>query len=276
MTDAPDEFLARWQLAAPHMVADTGQAQVWKVTQSDGQVAALKLYRRADRGNEGPGPRLLTAWKDRGAVRIFKEAPTAILMDWLDGPSAGDIARSGRPDQAVTLLAETARRLHHSPVEVDGLKPLSQMFEPLFGCAISAQCSGSLRHDMQSAIALAGQLLSSQDIHVPLHGDLHPDNIILTDGGPVVIDAKGYVGDPAFELANALRHPKGLPDLVRQPGQIDQCLTVYAEAMQVPRKRLAEWAAAKCAMSIFWRSTGQIGEDPEADLLRLLLHVADQ
>jgi len=133
-----------------------------------------------------------------------------------------------------------------------------------------------LRRDFVTAFALAQDLLSNQDKMVPLHGDLHHDNVILTGDGPVVIDAKVYLGDPAFELANALRHPKGMPSLVRQPRQIDRSLTAYADAMQVSRKRLARWAAAKCALSIFWRSDGVIGSDHEADLLNLFLRIADQ
>ncbi|WP_348539712.1 aminoglycoside phosphotransferase family protein [Ruegeria sp. HKCCSP346] len=118
--------------------------------------------------------------------------------------------------------------------------------------------------------------LPRQPTPVPLHGDLHPGNIVLTHNGPRVFDAKGYASDPAFELANALRHPKGMTDLVRNPRQIETCLSLYSEAMKVSEKRLAQWAAAKCALSICWRSGGTIENDPEAVLLRLFLDATDQ
>jgi streptomycin 6-kinase len=123
---------------------------------------------------------------------------------------------------------------------------------------------------------LARALLDKQTVQIPLHGDLHHDNVIQTQTGPRAIDAKGYLGDSAFELANALRHPKGMKDLVRRTQQIDRCLTLYADAMAVPRQRLAKWAAAKCALSIFWRASGLVTEDAEADLLHLLLKIVDQ
>nr|WP_321252401.1 aminoglycoside phosphotransferase family protein [uncultured Ruegeria sp.] len=110
---------------------------------------------------------------------------------------------------------------------------------------------------------LAQDLLSSQHTHDPLHGDLHTDNVLLSDPGPRVIDAKGYLGDATFELANALRHPKGMPELVREPSQISHCLWLYSDALGVPCKRLAKWAAAKCALSICWRSCEQITDDSE-------------
>ncbi|WP_171115456.1 aminoglycoside phosphotransferase family protein [Ruegeria sp. HKCCA5463] len=270
------EFLDRWELHQPELVAETAQARVWKVRSEHGP-AALKLYRGPDRGNEEPGTALLKAWHDRGAVRVLNEERNAVLMEWLEGPSLGDIARAGRPEDSVAILAETAARLHgKATADVDGLKPLNQVVAPLFGCTFAPACPTLLRKDVLSATNLGQHLLISQPMPVPLHGDLHPDNIILTHNGPRVFDAKGYAGDPAFELANALRHPKGMTELVRDPRQIETCLSLYSEAMNVSEKRLAQWAAVKCALSICWRSEGAIENDPEADLLRLFLDVADQ
>lgn len=129
---------------------------------------------------------------------------------------------------------------------------------------------------MGRAIDLAKVLLGNQPTTVPLHGDLHPDNVIQTAAGPRVIDAKGYLGDPAFELANALRHPNGMSALVQQRSQIERCLKLYSEAMNVDTHRLAQWAAAKCALSIFWRADALIQTDREADLLHLFLEIAGQ
>nr|WP_254444590.1 aminoglycoside phosphotransferase family protein [Ruegeria arenilitoris] len=277
VTDPRDEFLAKWQLTFPVLVAETDQAQVWRVVQADGRFAALKLYRRSDRGNETHGSSLLRLWQSRGAVRIVQDEKSAVLMDWLDGPSLGDLARAGRPDAALAVLAKIAGRLHHAPVVKDAeLKPLHEVFDPMFSCQFSLNCPSDFRRDMVRAMHLARTLLTSQPIATALHGDLHPDNVILTDDGPRVFDAKGYLGDPAFELANALRHPKGMVELVRQRSQIERCLTLYSSAMNVSSERLAQWAAAKCALSIFWRADGQIKHDNEADLLHLLLEIVNQ
>ncbi|WP_170399700.1 aminoglycoside phosphotransferase family protein [Ruegeria arenilitoris] len=276
MTDVTLEYPNSWGLTILEQVADTGLAKLWKARTPDGNLAALKLYRKPDRGNEAPATQLLARWQDRGAVRVLAETGNAVLMEWLEGPSLGDIARSGQPNEACRLLAETARRLHAEPrLDPNGLKNLNAVFAPLFNCSFSASCLPPLRQGMVRALDLARFLLEVQNTVVPLHGDLHHDNVIQTVHGLRVIDPKGYLGDPAFELANALRHPKGMPDLVRQRAQTDQCIALYSDAMSVQPKRLAQWAAAKCALSIFWRSEGTITDDHEANLLNLLLRAAD-
>ncbi len=276
MQSAAEKFADQWGLRVLAKVADTGHAQIWKVETAN-RLGALKLYRRADRGNEAAGSQMLRLWQNSGAVRVLAEAQNAVLMEWLEGPSLGDLARSGQPDHAIATLADTAHRLHRTVIkQAPQLKPLQEIFAPLFSCRFLPNCNAAFQQDMVSAINLARILLDNQPVTVPLHGDLHPDNVIQTSEGPRVIDAKGYLGDPAFELANALRHPKGMPALVQQRNQIEKCLTLYADAMRVSAHRLAHWAAAKCALSIFWRSDDRIETDREADLLHLLLEFAGQ
>ncbi|MEM6658924.1 MAG: aminoglycoside phosphotransferase family protein [Pseudomonadota bacterium] len=277
MQDALQQFFNQWRLTPIAQVAETGHAQVWKVEQTQGALAALKLYRRQDTGNEGPGICLLQHWQDRGAVTVIATSPSAVLMEWLDGPSLDQIARDGNPDRAMTMLAQTAIQLHAQPIpRLDDLVPLETVYAPFLKCRFAPDCPPELRKNMQRGKSLARTLLSTQHIRQPLHGDLHYGNVILDQNGLRVFDAKGYAGDPAFELANALRNPKELPDLVRRPAQINTGLIRFSQALQTSRKRLAEWAAAKCALSIFWRSNGPVSTDDEADLLDLLLHAADQ
>lgn len=267
--------MAQFGLADPLPLAQTAIAGLWQVRRSDGSAAVLKHYLRPDRGNEAAGTALLSAWADRGAVHILEETDTTVLMEYLEGPSLGDIARSGAPDHALRLLADTASRLHAAPVaSVPGLQPLAQVFEPLL--TLSQVGTEKLCRDLTRAADLARHLLSSQPDPVPLHGDLHPENVIVTSDGPRVIDAKGYLGDPGFELANALRHPRGMPRLVRNRDHIVRTAERYACAMNVDPSRLLQWAAAKCALSIVWRAHGNPVADDEADLLRTFLDLSGQ
>ena len=82
-------------------------------------------------------------------------------------------------------------------------------------------------------------------------------------------------GDPAYELANAFRNPKGAADLQRDPARISHLARIWSQGLDIERTRLLQWAAVKCALSIAWRAKGVLRDDKEADLLSLLLHHAE-
>jgi len=273
-----NQILNDLQLSAPVPIAETPIATIWQVRMSDGQPGALKIYHKTDRGGEDTGISYLEARAAQGAVAIHHVSGRYVLMDWLDGPTLGDRARAGDPDGALALFASTAARLHHPPsAPIPGLRPLEAMLEIFLTSPPGASCPMPLKADLILAQKMAYALLENSPQPVPLHGDLHPDNVILTTAGPRVIDAKGLLGDPAFELANAMRHPRGMPQLVRSPAQIAACLKLYSQRMNICERRLARWAAVKCALSIHWRAKGPVSEtDDEADLLSILLSVAGQ
>jgi len=65
------------------------------------------------------------------------------------------------------------------------------------------------------AISLFENLLNSTDESVPLHGDLHGDNILQHGNRWIAIDPKGYRGDLLYDLATFVRNP--YQKLVQRP-----------------------------------------------------------
>ena len=89
-----------------------------------------------------------------------------LVMDRVDGPTMLDDAIPFRIGRNARLLAELHERLHRIPAP-PGLRVAS----------------------------LPGDRL--------VHRDLHPLNVLITDGGPIVIDwANAAAGDPAFDVAD--------------------------------------------------------------------------
>jgi streptomycin 6-kinase len=124
------------------------------------------------------------------------------------------------------------------------------------------------------AKTLAETLLASQSDPVPLHGDLHHDNVRLGLRGFCAFGAKGVLGERAFELANGFRNPKGLEPLHRSVERVRFLADFWSREFTVSRPRLLGWAAANCALAIAARSAGTLHLDQELDLLAVLLHVA--
>jgi streptomycin 6-kinase len=254
----PDDHLIRWRLTDPLLIADTPTSTVWKVMQSDGQLAALKLLRPGE-VDEARGADYLTALGGRGAVQVIARDSDAILVEWCDGPSLGDLVRDGQDTEAIDILCDTIQRLHAAAIGFTGLQPLAARLAPLTEHVQTG--------DLAAAADLARTLLASTPVTSALHGDLHYDNILLGPRGWLAIDPKGVLGDPAYEPANAFHNPDGAGDLIFHPARIAYLADRFAHRLGQPRQRLLGWAAAHCALSILW--SGEDGLDPTDDL-RLL------
>lgn len=251
---------------------ETGLATIWRVARAGGAQAALKLYHSKGMGNEAPGHGFLSALNGHAAARVYAQTSHAALMEWLDGPSLGDLSRAGQDDIASRELVAVATAIHANPVPVHPDYPqIEDWFAALFTTGFAPDCPVQTRRDILHCQTLARDLFARQHEIRPLHGDLHHDNIRLGDRGYCAFDAKGVLGPRIYELANAVRNPKGVPDLIRDPSRIRSVLKVWSTKFQVSEAELLDWATVKTALSIVWRSKGQVSHDPEFDLLARLI-----
>lgn len=197
------------------------------------------------------------------------------MLEWLPGPSLGDIARAGDLDRADRLLGQAAARLHvPPPPDVAGLTPGSDQVADLLALPL---LDATARHLFGRATDLARRLLATAGAGVALHGDLHHDNVILTPDGPRVLDAQGLWGDRAYELANAFRNPRGGGARLADPAWIAARARMWSAALGVDAGRLLQWAAVKCALSIAWSHPAGVGGHVDGSHLldRLLTEAPD-
>ena len=72
-----------------------------------------------------------------------------------------------------------------------------------------------------------------------LHGDLHPFNIPRHRDAWVVIDSKGLVGDPSFDVVGFMRNPIGkAPEVAGMRARLER----FAERLGDPIERLWAWS----------------------------------
>ncbi|OIQ25644.1 MAG: hypothetical protein BM562_17065 [Alphaproteobacteria bacterium MedPE-SWcel] len=245
---SPD-ILRQFGLSAPVLRAETPRASIWEVDRAAGGRAALKLYDGADMGNEATGVAYLQQCGGAPAVTILAACTDAVVMDWLEGPSLGDLARAGDCAAGDLALAEVARLLLSRQVPGTGLRPVQQLFAPIGD------------YPFQSPEGLAAQEIASTCIRdleagrwpvVGLHGDLHHDNVIQTAQGARAFDAKGVAGPAAYELANAFRHPRGCGLHARDPEVTVARARAWSAALGCDPGDLVQWAIAKAALSMVW------------------------
>lgn len=260
-------LLAEFGATTPVFVTETQIATVWKVTHNN-SFAALKIYKNGNTQDEWQGFDLLEALDGNGSALIFGRKRNAALMEWLNGASLGDLSRSGNDDQATVEIGRIANKVHSSNVCLE-LRSVEDNFDALLSLKISGTWPHELRSQMAAAQNLAAYLIDNQIDVCALHGDLHHDNIKLGARGYVAFDAKGLIGDRAYDVANAFKNPVDAPEIYGNPSRITRLVDALSASMDIPAKRLLGWAAAHCALSIVW--TGQIDGDPHLAQLQKLM-----
>jgi len=177
-----------------------------------------------------------------------------IVFERVEGPSMLRAAPA-RPWMLVRwahLLAELHAAMHDCAIP--SLPAQRQQMEQQIGCA--GQLSPELR---QAALDALARLPDSSAL---CHGDFHPDNVLMSPQGPIVIDWDGATrGNPAADVARTslmirTGHPTPRPALAwlverfRRPFH-SLYMKKYASLRTVDTRELAAWelpvAAARLA-----------------------------
>lgn len=269
--DALGRACTAFGVASPVPVATTRTSHVYKVIRADGTSAALKLLTEAGR-EEMAGARFME-WRDgHGTARIFGLSGEAILMEWLEGPTLGELVRGGDPLTGIAVMEGLLPRLHApGSTPCPSLPRLEDRFAALFDLDLAPLDPG-LRSALAEAREVARDCLAQSGPPVPLHGDLHHDNILGSGGSWRAIDAKGVVGCRGYEVANAFGNPVGLPQVTRDPRYHDALAARCARVLDLPERRIREWAVAHMGLALAWhREDGGSGASEWEHTLPVLL-----
>lgn len=201
-------------------------------------------------------PDAFEAWGGRGAVKLYErdDARYAMLLERVDTSTLWQ-----HTEHVPTIAGALLRQL--TIPAPDGLPRMSDKAggwrEELL------KDEAELDHGLpgrvvDQAVAVVDELCHRQPETV-VHGDFHPRNILRAEREPwLVVDPKGYVGDPAFDAAIFLRTRSyylfledGLAgaELLRRL-RIE--LSEFAEASGVDAERIRRWTQLIAVQSSFW------------------------
>ena len=108
-------------------------------------------------------------------------------------------------------------------------------------------------HYLQKAKKLRDELIATSATPVLLHGDLHHDNIIKNGNDWAVIDPKGVIGEPAFEVAAFIRNP--IPQLLTHANAtsiIKRRIAQFSERLKLPAPRIHDWCYVQSVLAWVW------------------------
>jgi len=244
-------YLQRWRLASPELIADTPTSRVYQVFHR-GRWAVLKLLKSAHAEDERRGCAMLAWYAGSGAAIVYEMDDEAVLMEWADGAPLSRLVADGKDDLATEIICQTIALLHAPrPGPPPELLPLEARYATLF--SVSTKLWPMAGRDMLiRARFIAGELLASMPEAVPLHGDIHHDNIYFSGRSWIAIDPRGLLGDPAYDFASSFLNPRTMSELCIEPARIERMAGAFAARFGLPLSRIFGFAATHAALSICW------------------------
>ncbi|MEO0905678.1 MAG: aminoglycoside phosphotransferase family protein, partial [Pseudomonadota bacterium] len=119
--------------------------------------------------------------------------------------------------------------------------------EDIMGCSLDMTANEvpDWAQDIVPAAQQIGRrLLLDKSQWKPLHGDLHPRNIIADDGAWRVIDARAIQGPPAFEYANLFLNPWDRTALIFKPGRMEKIAKMASVQLGIDIREVLSCAIA--------------------------------
>lgn len=246
-----NEYVEKWELQQPTKIAESAMGVCYKV--GFGAIpAVLKVFTEAGREDEGDGTKALTYFEAQGATRLYRSDEWAQLQEFLPGKTLFQHYIDTGEDAAITEIVGVVKKLHakrKSPPP-EGFRSLRTRFQSLLETKVA---------ESEDAAAIAGELLSSEENVVVLHGDLHHDNIFQSPSrGWLAIDPKGLIGERTYDLANCFYNPIKLQHKLAYRARVERLADTFADRLGYKRERILKFAYAHGHLSAAWmRETGQ-------------------
>ncbi len=185
--------------------------------------------------------------------------------------------------EATKILCACIKTLHKASMpESHNFYHLSELFKTLDQkLDIPDEILAKAKH-------LRDKLFSTTTKEVLLHGDLHHDNILNNGDSKsrhssksedewLVIDPKGFIGDPAFEPAACLCNP--IPELLQenQPSEIiENRIKICSAELGIDSRRIADWLYTKSVLCWAWSLEDNLDTSYWLKFISTLTHIIEK
>ncbi len=254
----PDE----WNIGSFEPLADTHSSLVWKVERIDhpGEVFVIKQLKPA--GMEEMRGAHYLRWQDgHGAARLYDLKGSSMLLEHAGSYHLDEHLKGGHDADCLVIFGRVLEALHipsPAPVPPD-LQPLDRHFAGLFAVADATPLYAE-------ATALAKQLLATPHQPIPLHGDIHHENILRGPRGWLAIDPHGLVGDAAFDAANIFYNPLDRDDLCLDLDRAKRMAEHFAPIIARAPSYILDYAFAYGCLSAAWHREDRNDADEAREL----------
>ncbi len=253
MSNNLSDYLRKWELRNPKLLARSPRSEVYIVYQGSEKVA-LKLLTPTGVEDESDGAVALRYFDGQGAVRLLAHDEQAHLLEFAGNEELAQMVYRGDDLAAAQVIAAVLNELHRPQPDVPKpqLRTLPQRFRSLFDTAARDEAAG-VESIYVRAARVARRLLAHPQDECVLHGDIQHHNICLHPlRGWLAYDPKGLYGERLYDAANTLCNPAGARHQVLSEERFLQVSQVLADGMGVDLERLRAFAFAFACLSASW------------------------
>lgn len=183
------------------------------------------------------------------AVKVFAEGEGMLLLECA---IPGVSLKSSFPvndNEAIRITCDCLNRLHNASI------PASSTFPHIRNWLAALDKDWEIpAHVLQKARMLRDNLLQTSARDVLLHGDLHHDNLLQNGDAWMVIDPKGVIGEPAYDVAAFIRNP--IPELLALDTAampvIQNRVRQFAKFLALSEQRILDWCYVQAVLAWTW------------------------
>lgn len=152
----------------------------------------------------------LKAFSGFGAVKVLRQTEGILLLEKARPGTSLKEYFPTRDSASIQIVCRVIQKLHQAPL------PLAGTFPKIDDWLAVLENDWQIPiYFLEKARRFKDYLLKTAPASILLHGDLHHENILKTDDGWAVIDPKGVMGEPIYEIAAFIRNP--LPEILKIP-----------------------------------------------------------
>lgn len=264
------DLAGKWHLDDIAPIDETDRAYVFKA-RCKSQRVALKILKDEGAEDEKGAADFLAHLNGQACVNVLESTDKALLMEYCDGHSLFKLAKEGRDEEAIAIMAGILNTIHETEIpRQNSLIPLDRRFQPLIDKGQEDREKNTAAHFVRAA-DLATYLLDSGGGQHVLHGDMHHNNVLHdSHRGWLSIDPKGLVGARAYDCGNIFLNPWHLPDIVRDADRISRCGDILSDMTALNKQEILNYAYVHCALSEVWFLSEGVHSEHNMIMLDLL------
>lgn len=190
----------------------------------------------------------LSSFANFGAVNVFAEDDGILILERALPGYALKSYFPVRDNEAIDIACHVIKQLHQAPQLETSIFPHVKDWLMILDKDWDIPV-----HTLQKTRQLRDGLLANSAKSILLHGDLHHDNILQNDHHWCVIDPKGVLGEPAYEVAAFIRNPMpellGLDNVVNI---INNRIARFSMALELPESKILDWCFVQAVLAWAW------------------------